>query len=79
MTAKEMFEKEGLKKVRKGDYYIEYYDEDGLGGSHIEIKNDCSVNAYIDSIHEGGSPLELSGNVVKAIIKQLEELGWLDD
>ena len=75
MSAKEMFEKLGYKQVDKSIYLIEYCkfvpatDENNLSGydweNHIKFGN---LNVYSDKF--------VNIELLQAINKQVEELGW---
>lgn len=72
MTAKEMFEKLGFKKVEPRNKVltqIEFYSENY--NEYIEFSKDYK-EYYVEN-------LGIDMNILKAIIKQCKELGWLDE
>lgn len=77
MTAKEMFKKEGFDRVNDFGYEIVYIDgyENNLGTKIIIIGKDMSVNAWENSVSEFDYPIELTPNLMKAIIQQFKEFG----
>lgn len=69
MTAKEMFESLGWKQTEKEESEIGY--ERGFRSIYF-MKWDEQTNVVASSGH-------INMKVLKAINKQCEELGWLDD
>ena len=72
MTAKEMFEELGFKKVKPRNKIltqIEFYSEDY--NESIEFFKNYK-EYYVEN-------LGIDMNILKAIIQQCKELGWLDD
>lgn len=77
MKAKEMFKKEGFDRVNDLGYEIVYCDgyDDNLGTRTIIIGKDMSVDAWENSVSEFDYPIELTPNLMKAIIQQFKEFG----
>lgn len=82
MSAKEMFEKLGYKLGRDCEYYLFYekalkenaeYENDYL---HISFEK--QDKAFIKTYGDDNSPEIISIEELKAINKQVEELGWND-
>ena len=82
MTAKEMFEELGYKVANDCEYYIFYkkplienpeYEKDYL---HISFKK--LDKAFIKTYGDDNSPEIITMQELKAINKQVEELGWND-
>ena len=78
MTAKEMFEKLGYTCVKTNSEVIayRYYTENKISYIHdidfwLRIKEYCSIE-YLDGVY-------FSVELHKAITKQMEELGWLEE
>lgn len=80
MTAKEMFKKEGFDIVNDFGYEIVYLDgyKNNLGTRTIIIGKDMSVNAW-ESTSEFDYPIELTPNLMKAIIQQFREFGVINN
>lgn len=63
----------GFKKLEPRNkilYQIEYYNEDY--NEYISFSNDYYKEYYVEN-------LAIDMDILKAIIQQCEELGWLDD
>lgn len=80
MTAKEMFEKLGFKKCVDNIQFIIYaikhaenFSDDPLNWDYIRF--DKEYKTYYVDVMIGDIGIELH----KAIHKQCQELGWLDD
>ena len=74
MSAKEMFKKLGYKRKRKGyDRNYMAYCKDNL---EIKIIFDLEEKTFLKKYRYGSMSIKL--DELKAINKQIEELGWLD-
>lgn len=76
MTAQEMFEKLGYGKTFHDDYEIVYSAYNG-NFKEAEIEFDLETQTFY-CIYDDGI-MEVSMNVLKAIMQQCKELGWLDE
>lgn len=79
-SAKEMFEELGYKNTKKEDKIILF--ENFSFDISIEFLNedgDKSIVLQKLGIDDGGDFIILSLEELKAINKQIEELGWLDE
>lgn len=84
MTAKEMFKKLGFKKntsICYGEDHIVY--EKPIGSEDDEYAFDIFTVEFKDNIftyhNTWNSAIKTDKAMLKAINKQFEELGWLDD
>lgn len=87
-TAREMFEELGYEPYEKGDpkykkHKIEYHDDNyWKKTSFIFCLKDKSVRKIVTDKTDytmGTYGVPINSNEFKAINKQLEELGWLED
>lgn len=71
--AKKQFEELGF--IYRREYYggVEYADDDGLGSNHILIDRDGSVMAYQETVHEGDTPIDITYDMMRAVVQQLRE------
>jgi len=82
MSAKEMFEKLGYEE-RKHENYIRYVGKFFISDWYnilfdLERKT-IYPNITSDSPFTPAEPLEINIDLLQAINKQVEELGWLDE
>ena len=78
--AKEMFEELGYKNIRDNCNYIEY--EKAIDFAHLVYTFYVGAHCFEKSVFVDKNFKEIAPiypNEVKAINKQLEELGWLDE
>lgn len=79
MTAEEMFKSRGFKRFTFANKAIEYYNDKGLTISFeledklISINTDSGEELWGNKIY---NYTEIDFYILKAIIKQTEELGW---
>lgn len=73
-SAKELWKEAGFPYYREECDYIEYYDDctEGLNTRHVVIDSD-SFDGWEYTVHEGGSPIEFTTAMTKALLKQFEE------
>lgn len=80
MTAKEMFEKLGYKFIRECEYYLFYekaLKEDAeYENDYLHISFEKQDKAFIKTYGDDNSPEIITMQELKAINKQIEELGW---
>lgn len=83
MNAKEMFEELGYEICRNDDEVIVYSAKKFISETnYIKIKKiEKEIDCYIlsDSPFEPTKDLAITFKELKAINKQVEELGWLDN
>ena len=75
MEARKQFEKIGFPWCHEYPGGIEYADDTGLGSNHICIDKDGNVMAYQETVHEGDTPIDITWDMMKAVIRQLREFG----
>lgn len=76
MKAKEMFEELGYE-IEIGKNYIEYAKFHKKINQHSYILFDLEEKTILPSMEYGSThALEIGMNLLKAINKQIEELGW---
>lgn len=79
MTAKEMFEKLGYEE-RKHENFIKYVGKFFVSDWYIVLfdltEKTVTPQVTSDSPFTPSEPLDLSIELLKAINKQIEELGW---
>lgn len=82
MSAREMFEKLGYKKLYKNKSYMFYekeiienpvYEDDYL---HIEFN--FKMKAICKTLGDDNTPSDITLEELQAINKQVEELGWYE-
>ena len=82
MSAKEMFEKLGYNEIYQNKHYMFYvkdlvdspeYERDSI---HLEFNFDTKT--FNKTYGDDNSVNEITLEELKAINKQVEELGWLD-
>ncbi len=79
-SAREMFEELGYKLKYKNRYEIEYikpYEDNNYVPKEFACFYRIKINVVWKTISKVGSYISFSEH--KAINKQLEELGWLDE
>lgn len=83
MSAREMFEELGYKQVKKTDYSVRYEGQPTMIGAYefyIEIWKREEMDDFL--IRKATIQKEFVSNIwgeeLKAINKQIEELGWND-
>lgn len=80
MSAKEMFEELGYKLIRECKYYLLYekaLKEDAeYENDYLHISFEKQEKAFIKTYGDDNSPEIVSMQELKAINKQIEELGW---
>ena len=79
-TAKEMFEEMGYELFEDDNENLNYRYESGRVVVYImfnKIRKDFSNLAYLDGSIAGSTSMKIG--TLKAINKQVEELGWLDE
>ena len=76
MTAREMFEELGYEQISASDLKIRYFQSFEVGTFKITFSNMC--NEVFFETH-GNFIASITPKELKAINKQVEELGWLED
>lgn len=83
MTAKEMFEELGYEITFENKYTLTYTKKFFVSDEHqIEFYKNIKCFAskcWSDSPFEDAKPFELNMEELKAINKQIEELGWEEE
>lgn len=80
MSAKEMFEKLGFEQTENDDNFIEYQRDDG--DQHAEITfslKDKTFRAIYGRYEFGMTFHYVTSDELKAINKQVKELGWIEE
>ena len=80
MSAREMFEELGYKFIRECEYYLFYekaLKEDAeYENDYLHISFEKLDKAFIKTYGDDNSPEIIDMQELKAINKQVEELGW---
>ena len=80
MKAREMFEELGYKLMRDCEYYIFYEkplkENPEYENDYLHISFEKQDKAFIKTYGDDNSPEIIGMQELKAINKQIEELGW---